>query len=131
MSKVTAKELKKMQKKSGYEVEFGEWLELQRLQAKHGIVRYDYEPFSLELCPFNLVSKTTPTIYTPDFVVNLDVHGHKPRIYEVKGYVWSRDSVRLKWAAWRYGDKYDFFLVTKIKSGKHKGEWKIKRIGVK
>jgi len=128
--KVTVAELKSKQKRSSYEVEFAEYLEQQRLQGK--IWSYEYEPFALELAPFTLASDKTPTVYTPDFVVDYPpsiATTDKPKIYEIKGYMWSRDSVRLRWAAWRYRDQYDFFLVTKITKGVHEGEWKIKPIG--
>ena len=114
--------------KSDYERQFAEYLEKYKLIGD--IEHYQYEPFSLELCDFTLVSNKTPTIYTPDFVVKW-TDKDKICVYEVKGYMFSRDSVRLKWAVWRYRDKYDFYLVTKIQKGMHKGNWKIKPIGMK
>jgi len=114
-----------VQYKSDYEREFAEYLQLKKLIGE--IREYEYEPYALELAPFNLASDKTPTVYTPDFVV-VNAEG-KREIYEVKGYMWSRDSVRLRWAADKYRDEYDFFLVTKVTKGKLKGNWKIKQIG--
>jgi len=114
--------------KSDYERQFAEYLEKFKLIGD--IEHYQYEPFSLELCDFTLRSETELSIYTPDFLVKW-TDKDKICIYEVKGYLRPRDSLVLRWAAWRYRDKYDFFLVTKIQKGMHRGNWKIKPIGMK